>query len=55
MIRLSEINSQLVSSIICDYLICHNCGVIDRNYERTQGGYHCQTCNMESDIWFSRR
>lgn len=49
MIRLSEIDSQLISTIICDYLICRNCGVINRNYERTQSGYRCQTCDMESD------
>lgn len=47
--KLSEITNQSISSLICDYLVCPNCGVIDRDFERMIKGYNCPICNAESE------
>jgi hypothetical protein len=47
--QLAEIDTQDASTLVCDYFICRDCGVIDRDYSRMQAGSKCSTCGRESD------
>lgn len=49
MTALSEINGQPLSTLVCDHLICKNCGVIDRDYGRLKKGYRCKHCQADSE------
>jgi hypothetical protein len=50
MCQLSEIDSQPLHTLVCDYLICQSCGVIDRDYGRLRKGNLCDTCGVANDI-----
>ena len=47
--QLANINSQDVSTLICDYLICKHCWIVDRDHTRSRIGSECSTCNNESE------
>lgn len=46
---LSEIDGQPASALVCNHLICRNCGIIDRDYDRLKRGHRCDTCGVESE------
>lgn len=50
MTNISEIHNQQLSTLVCDYLICNNCGVIDRDYGRMKSGHCCAHCQVESEV-----
>ena len=41
---LAEIDTQAASTLVCDYLICRDCGIIDRDHSRMRVGSLCSTC-----------
>lgn len=45
--KLSEIDSQEASTLVCLYFICQICGVIDRDRERIKSNHKCRTCKKE--------
>lgn len=45
--NLAEIDTQDASTLICDYLACASCGVIDRDHARIRSGTRCSTCGKE--------
>jgi len=47
--QLSEIDSQPLSMVVCNHLICRTCGIIDRDRGRLSKGHRCSTCNAEGD------
>lgn len=47
--KLSEIDSQEASTLVCLYFICQFCKVIDRNRERSKSGFKCTTCGKEGN------
>jgi len=47
--KLSEIDGQGISTLVCLYLICVHCAVIDRDMKRIRVGHKCSTCGKESD------
>jgi len=49
MTSLSEIDGQPLSMLVCNHLICKDCGVIDRDYGRLKKGYRCTNCRAESE------
>jgi hypothetical protein len=49
MTSLSEINVQPLSVLVCNHLICKDCGVIDREYGRLKKGHLCKQCNAPSE------
>ena len=49
MIPLSEIDGQELCTLVCNHLICKNCGVIDRDHDRQKKGHPCKHCNAPSE------
>jgi len=47
--QLAEIDTQDASTLVCDYLVCGNCGIIDRDHSRMRKGSKCSTCEKESE------
>lgn len=47
--RLSEIDSQPLSTLVCVRFLCKACGVIDGDWGRSRSGHRCSACNAESD------
>lgn len=47
--QLSEIETQDASTLVCDYLVCKHCGIIERDHDRMRSGHRCATCNGESE------
>lgn len=47
--KLSEIDSQEASTLVCLYFICAHCGIIDRHRGRIKTGFICPTCKKEGD------
>lgn len=48
-LQLADIDTQDASTLVCDYLICGNCGIIDRDHSRMRRGNKCSTCGKESE------
>jgi len=49
MTSLSEINSQSLSTVVCDFFICRSCGIIDRDHGRMRRGHPCSNCSVEGE------
>lgn len=47
--KLSQIDSQGISTLACIYFICAHCAVIDRDRERSRVGHKCSTCGKEGN------
>jgi hypothetical protein len=48
MCKLSEIESQALSTLVCSHFVCQNCGIIDLDFDRSRKGHICDTCNFVS-------
>ncbi len=49
MVRLSQIDSQPLSDLVCVHFLCRACGIIDQDWNRTRKGNRCFVCNTEGD------
>ena len=47
--KLSEVDSQSLSTLACVYFLCRSCGIIDRDSERSRKGHRCGECDKEGD------
>jgi hypothetical protein len=47
--RLSEIDTQDASTLVCNHLICRNCHIVDRDYSRAQKGTMCSFCGKQNE------
>jgi hypothetical protein len=48
-VKLSSIDTQDASTLVCNHLECVSCGVIDRDYARSRRGHLCGTCGSPSE------
>jgi len=47
--KLSEIDFQEASTLVCLYFACSSCGVIDQDRGRARAGHKCSTCGEEGN------
>lgn len=47
--KLSEIDSEAASTLVCLYFICNHCGVIDRDSGRIKRNHQCRACRKEGN------
>jgi hypothetical protein len=50
MITLADIDGQSLSSVICDFMICKRCGIVDRERSRIIANSPCPACHKSADI-----
>jgi hypothetical protein len=50
MITLADIDGQSLSSVICDFMICKRCGIVDRERSRIVANSPCPTCHKSAGI-----
>lgn len=49
MTTLADIDTQPASTLACGHLICKNCGVVDRDWDRMTPGHICAECGKPGD------
>lgn len=50
MTTLSEIDSQDASTLVCDFMICARCGIVDRERSRIRVDSPCPTCRQPAGV-----
>ena len=50
MIPLADIDGQSLSSVICDFMICKRCGIVDRERSRIVANSPCPACHKSAGI-----
>jgi hypothetical protein len=46
--KITEIKTQKLSTIVSNFLICHNCHFVDNDHERSIVGHPCSICGIPS-------
>lgn len=49
MSQLSEVDSQPLSDLVCNHLICRACGIVDKDWDRLRKGHLCKHCGRPSE------
>lgn len=50
MTALSEIDNQDASTLVCDFMICALCGIVDRERSRIRAGSPCPACGEPAGV-----
>lgn len=50
MVTLAEIDTQDASTLVCDYMICQRCGVVDRERSRMVVDTPCPACHQPAGV-----
>lgn len=50
MVSLSEIDHQDASTLVCDFMICARCGIVDRERSRIVANSPCPTCKQPAGV-----
>ena len=50
MIKLADIQGQSLSSLVCDFMICKRCGIVDRERSRIIANSQCPACHESAGI-----